>query len=828
MEKEYQGHEGAQLPAERAGESPRKRSNYQLQPDPFGGQPDEGIDWRQLGATLWERKWWIVAATIVGVATGMFLSQQVRTSYETRATLWLEPASQGQGDVETGDVIRGQGWAELFVSSTVLEPVVRDLKLNVSPIRRNPGGDVVESFAQPVLSSFGLGEESAGRPRAPSYFRDVEFEEEVAPGRYELRVQADDSYELALARTDSVVESGRLNEPIGQSVGMVWSVAPDALPADGSLAFRLQDPTSAVRSLRDRITVVFNSQASNLIRTQLRWESAESATQVHNRIVQSFMETASRLKTQKLRQVVNILSEQTRAAEARLDSAELALENFTVETITLPSERGLSVMSRDTSTGSGSGEGGDDSMVEGYFERKLRADQTREDLRRLRELRSRMLASSDTVETIAIRSVGAVARSSEIGESLEELSELEADRRSLLYTFTEQHPEVRKVEKRIEDLRSNVIPRAMGDLIAQLERELQNLEQRIAQQGDELREIPRRTISEARLEREVEIAEELYNSLRERLSQARMATSTRLPNLQVVDRAESPQPINARDGSRLLILASLAGFGLGITGVVVHDQLDQRLRSPDDVRDLLGLPVLGLIPHIDFDDDLDREQALELLEAFRALREQVARGGAPERKTVMITSSTPQEGKSLISANLAISYALAGWETLIIDADTRRGNQELFFDLPGEPGLTDYLEDEKSITDIVHETGIENLALIPHGDLDHFSHDLINGRRMRELLGNCRRKYDVVILDTPPLVAGVDPLILGDEADQSLLVVRSGQTDRRTLSGELDNLERFDIVLSGVVLNAVKKRAPYYSSYYYSYPHQGATRNVVT
>ena len=185
----------------------------------------------------------------------------------------------------------------------------------------------------------------------------------------------------------------------------------------------------------------------------------------------------------------------------------------------------------------------------------------------------------------------------------------------------------------------------------------------------------------------------------------------------------------------------------------------------------------------------------------------------------LITSPAPREGKSMVSANLAISYATAGYRTLLIDGDTRRGRAQEMFNLRRSPGLTDYLMKRASLEEALQTTSVENLTLIARGAPGGFNADLLESDRMKELLAGLREDYDVVVIDGPPLAAGADALLLGTLVDKVVVVLRAGATTEDLAKAKLEALGNVDLPIVGAVLNALPKSAPeyeYYVHYYYA------------
>mgnify|MGYP006277832409 CR=1 FL=1 len=789
MDEEGQNRDrGPELPA-------RRTDDRSLERPPEGGRPaaagsgffeeEEGLDWRRLLEGMWRWKWLVLAMAVLGVGAGYFLMERSDEIYETRATIWLGPSEQSQGPVKPADIFEGQGWADLMNSQAVLKPVVQQERLYVEALTG--------------LDSTRL--------------EGLEVTEELVPGVYRLAGLQGGRFEL-LRPNGQVVQSGRLGEAVvGEPVGFRWE--PDAsVVAPGSEAkLRVVRPTDAVGGLRSHLDVSFNPQAGNLIDTRLQWSTAEGAERLHNALLDSFLQVAQRLKQQKLNDVVDILERQTEYASARLDSAELALENFRVETVTLPSEPRATAVPGDEGTTVTTSPGSN--VFGAFFEKKLERDRLQGQVQDLRQILQTAEGQGE-LNVLSLRMNPATDQSQQLTMALEELTDKQSERREMLQQYTEEYPPVQRLDERIRSLQQEVIPDLVRDLIGQLETRVAELDRQIQNQASELRQVPTRSIQQARLQREVDMAEQLHNDLLGRLKNAQLAASTNLPDLQIVDRATMPGSPSEDPGPRLFMMASLAGLGLGIGGALLMDRLDDKVRYPDQVTDEIGLPMLGLVPRIP-EPGQSGERSEEVLESFRAIRTQLSRAGGSRDSIYLVTSPAPKEGKTLVVANLGISFASSGARTLVVDADTRRGNLDRFFGVPSVPGLTEHLKGEAELEEVERGTDLPGLTMIPHGSLSGFRPELLDGPRMDEFLRRVRGRYDIVLLDAPPLMAGTDALVMGERTDGVVFVLRTGETDREAARARLSGVGNFDLNLLGAVMNDVPSRGRYYQYYYYSY-----------
>lgn len=341
----------------------------------------------------------------------------------------------------------------------------------------------------------------------------------------------------------------------------------------------------------------------------------------------------------------------------------------------------------------------------------------------------------------------------------------------------------------------------------------------IGSASQELEEIPPRAIEEARLTRRVQIAENLYTTLQGRYEEARLAAVSSIPDVRILDRAVVPQRPAGEDQRPLIILMALAGsLGLAILGAILRDRTDRRLRYPMQVTHEMGLPILGAVPHVEKKNGRIDEDAVQALEAFREVRLSLAHAyGAAGPLLVTITSPGAGDGKSFIASNLALGLAELGRRTLLIDGDIRRGDLHRLFDCPRKPGLTDYLLRNARRDEVIRPTAYPSLSVIGSGTRIQEGPELLGSAAMGQLLASIRSQYDVILIDSAPLGAGVDPFVLGTLTGNMLLVFRTGATDREMALAKLELLDRLPIRILGAVLNDVPRSGAYQRYYHYSY-----------
>lgn len=739
-------------------------------------ETESRLDLRRILSSLWRYKWMVIVVTVLGTGGAFAVANYLPEQYTTQATLWVEETDRQQaarGPIQSGNLLEAYGWVDLLQSFVVLDSVVLENRLYLGAQERNSA----------LWQSFRL-------------------KEQFRAGGYRLAVDpSGESYRIETGEGVPLVE-GSVGDSIGPDLGFIWTPPDSALTGGLVEEFNVRVPREVAVSLRNRLEVQFNP-AGHFLHVSLSGQDPEHIASVLNAVSERLVQVAADLKRAKLAELSEILQDQLVYAQRNLEDAERSLEDFRVGTITLPSDRGAPVSAGLEYTR--------DPVFQNYFALKVEADQLRRDREAILRIMDEWEETGD-VPVISLEVIESVQQSSEMSQALTDLTDMRAELRSALLRYTEEHPEVERLRRDIRQQEEEVIPRMINTVLADLGAREREINQLIGSAGGELREIPPRAIEEARLRRSVTIAENLYTSLQQRYEEARLATASSIPDLRVLSPAIVPQSPSSNQKPRILLLGLVGSLGLGFLLALVRDRLDPRIRYPEQVTDGLGLPILGGIPEMKRNKP---EQARQVREAMRSLRMNLTHAhGSAGPILVTISSPGPADGKSFVTSNLALSFAELGRRTLVVDGDVRRGTLHHILDTERKPGLTDMLAGHAWDREVVRSTAYENLDILPSGTRSQAAPELLASAEARELLLGFRSEYDVILVDTPPLGAGVDPFVLSTISGNLLLVVRTGGTDRELAEAKLDLLDRLPVRLLGVVLNGVPKERSYR---YYSY-----------
>ncbi|MEE2765372.1 MAG: polysaccharide biosynthesis tyrosine autokinase, partial [Candidatus Neomarinimicrobiota bacterium] len=361
---------------------------------------------------------------------------------------------------------------------------------------------------------------------------------------------------------------------------------------------------------------------------------------------------------------------------------------------------------------------------------------------------------------------------------------------------------------------------------------------------NKLNELPEKQLIFSRLQRNNMVLNQNYSLIRKKLEEAKINVAVQVGKVQIVDYAKLPG-ISGQNHNRTLLLGLIFGLGAGITLAFALEFLDNTIKSVDDVA-RNNLVVLGVIPSIGGPEKRKRrlffnkspflsasgsqrglrrrlmtreDPKSPVSEAYRSLRTSLLYSSSKkEPKSILISSAGPGEGKTTTVANLAITYANLGKKTLLVDTDLRRPVVHKVFELNREPGITTYLS---AATDdynsLIQNSEIENLSIITAGVIPPNPSELLGSDRMTNLVKQLENDWDIVLFDSPPLVAVTDATMISQEIDQIVMVVKVGQTDKKAFAHTLTNLRNVGAPLGGIIMNAVTHKSSYGSYYYYYY-----------
>ncbi len=447
-----------------------------------------------------------------------------------------------------------------------------------------------------------------------------------------------------------------------------------------------------------------------------------------------------------------------------------------------------------------------------------------------------------------------VQSNSALADLFKKRSEASSQYTDALSQYGPNFPKVQRLQAQIKEFDQSIEKEKQKilDVLASGYHEAQQREtlltQALDQQKAETNQMAGKLVEYNILKREAEANKTLYEGLMTKLKETAISQGLRSSNIRVVDPAMIPSTPARPARTRNVVLAFLVGLVGGIGLALMREYLDNTVKTPDDVETLSRLPSLAVVPQFaDSNGGGKRRRLLQgfssnghdkrielvaqhlpksqMSEAFRALRTSILLSQADHPpQVILVTSALPREGKTTAAANLAVTLAQLGDSTVLVDADLRKPGIGRLLNLGSGKfaGLSSYLAGVSSLDLVsVPHPAIPNLVAIPTGPLPPNPADLLSSHKLVEAIAELRTKFKFIVIDSPPIMAATDAVILSVQADGVLIVVRSGETPKEAFTRTRDLLNSVKCRILGVVLNAVDASAPdyYYSYRYYPYSY---------
>lgn len=648
-----------------------------------------------------------------------------------------------------------------------------------------------------------------------------------------------------------------LHAPDHQDSGLVadfgrWVSDLVTFSSDSSDLYTIED---MIIELRDRL-IITPIRDTDMIEIRVTGPTAEEAAFITNTLAQAYSEK-NRLESQEeVRQVKNFLDEQLRIVKQQLTESEEALKNF---------KEGEKVVALSDET---------DELIkkaaefEGLYNEALTEYNSNRE--RLKYVNAQLDRSRKNFD------LNSIAATPYIEGFKKQMGELEGKKASLISrllnagVYREDDPQVRKYDEEISMVRKQLQeeitklasveilnPVAVSEELSarkiEIETNLQALQPKveafkriISDYDKQLETLPDKSLRLARLQRAAQADEKIYLMMQEKFQESRITEVGQLGQVRLIDPARPPQePVRPRKKLNL-ILGLIVGLGLGVGLTFLFEYMNNTVRSIEDIEKI-GVTVLGSIPMINEEEAIKRMKFLPagmngkngavdspearrmvsrlithfapkspISEAYRTFRTNIQYTKLDrDLKALLVTSPGPGEGKSTSVANLAITMAQMGSKVLLIDSDLRRPILHSIFNIDRRVGLSNVLVGRATIEEAAQTTEIENLFVMPCGTLPPNPSELLGSSAMKTTLDAMKEKFDIVLFDSPPIIAVTDAAVLSSQLDGVILVIKSGQTDREAAFRAYTLLKNVKTRILGALLNGVNIESMYGSYYYY-------------
>jgi capsular exopolysaccharide synthesis family protein len=446
-------------------------------------------------------------------------------------------------------------------------------------------------------------------------------------------------------------------------------------------------------------------------------------------------------------------------------------------------------------------------------------------------------SGGDTALLLRLPSVGNDPR---VAQMNAQISALERELDEMSRRYREGHPAHTATKTRLEVLRGDLgrlAVEVVGQLEtrrAQAETQLESLRVKRADAEKRLLEITGKSVEYNTLSRNLEADRALYDSVIARLKEVDVTSGLTDQSISIQERALGAGPVPSQT-LKYIILGVFGGLAAGVAAAFGLNYLDPSLRTIDQVEQRTGLGVVASVPLIKKSGPASGGGGINLpavkdrrgvvAEAFRTMRATLAMiSGREKHRVFLVTSAIPGEGKTFTSSNFAATLAQQGFRTLLIDADLRKPSvSKLFFNENLKPGLSEVLMGSATAAQAIVPTQIENLAVLPAGGIAPNPSELLAQPSFGELMSKLRSEYDRIVIDSSPVLAVRDPLLLATSVDACCLIARAGHSPAKATIQAVRLLAEAETPASGVVLNSVRQGSgAYYAYAYRTYGTYGA------
>ncbi len=596
--------------------------------------------------------------------------------------------------------------------------------------------------------------------------------------------------------------------PIAKAVATVTTaLGREPLPPPAPDATETQTQSRMVDRFLDQLTIA-PIRNSRLVDVKFRSADPDVSAAVANALAQAYIAQDLDYKFGASKDATGWLEDRLAEQRTQVEAAEAALQKYREQHDAIPLEDRQNIVVQKLED--------------------LNAAVTKAKTERLqKEAAYRQLTAIGTDEA-ALDTFPAILANQFVQQQRSELATLQRQQAQMGERLGARHPEMIKVQSAIQAARAklqteiaNVAQGVRTEYEAAMTQET-SLIAALDQQRGEAQSMNRKAIEYSVLDRDVKSSRQMYDSLLQRAKETAVTGELKASNIRVVDKAERPvTPLTPRPLFNLS-LALLGGLVFACGLAFFFEYMDSRIKSPVELRAHLGLPPIGLIPTLGkqwhgTEPLISNGVPANFAEAFRALRTNVLFASAePGPRTLVVTSTGPGEGKTVVACNLAAGFAMARERTLLIDADMRRPTVHVMFKSPQEPGLSNVLVGNAKPSESMTKSAVPGLWVMPAGHLPPNPAELLASSQFRDLLRSLGQHFDYIVVDTPPVMAVTDAVVAAHGATGVVFVVGAEMTSRHAAKAAIDQLTNGRARFFGAVLNKVNLEAHgYYYAHYY-------------
>ncbi len=641
-------------------------------------------------------------------------------------------------------------------------------------------------------------------------FKILEFTSKAKKPVYRIKMTGADTFDVIDDNNDLIAQ-GKAGIPIRKNN---FSLLLSNLKGQIGDSFQLTllPFNNVAENLQNSVKVIEQGRQTGIIRASYTNTNPVLARDIVNALVQAYLDRAVVFKAEEASRTVSFIDEQIHGLSKELDTSEKNLQTY---------KSGAGVIKLD-------GE------AQALIDKLSQMEKSRtEVILQKKQMEFSRDALKRAIQKGVVYSPGVMKDDPLVVGLAQKLSELDVQKRALMSEYTEAHQLVKSVQSQIDEVQRKMLA-VLETGLANLAKQEEEVTRQLGRYEGQMRSLPDVERDLARLTRLTKVNADIYTFLLQKHEEARIAKASTISNIDIVDPAITPiRPIKPQKALNLL-LGLIIGLGFGICLAFFQEYLDDTIKNADEAKRAMGLPLLAVIPHIPSREPKrdgsipDTGQLITQLEpksvvaeAFRSLRTSLHFSAINrEKKIMLVTSSFPGEGKSIIASNLAAIISQTGVRVLIVDCDLRRSSLHDKFGHGKTPGLSELLTGDITFAEAKHNTGISGLDLITAGTTPPNPSELLGAEAMRQFLLTQRENYDYIIIDAPPVLAVTDAPVLTMVADIVILVMEAGRVPIKAAQHMRETLSNIKAPVAGLVINDKTGKGEsygYYGGRYYRY-----------
>lgn len=741
------------------------------------------------------KRWWLVALVTLGVVVPWTLHLKKQPPvYEADAWITFESVA---GAVP-----------EMLIQSRIMKLRSR-------------------SFAEEVTAELGLTlhlrQEEKGPPLSrQDVFKKFSTSNDPVSGHYTLRFYPSDycAFYHGSKRLDSLRVKSFIDDTVSYN-GLHFSLKRDIVRDRSEVAFDIGHFRGTAQSLNARVRI-YPNRAGDMLRVVMSSTDPVIASKTVNMLTGIYIQKSQEMRKEASRFLSRFLREQLDVVQQELDKTDFRLKSF----------RGTYLMGLDQETQ------GTVNQLNGLDAGKNTTTIVKNELNMLLSKLDPITSDFDEFSTryiyrqIALQPI--FQNDADMTIARQELNDLERARGDFLRAgLPISNPNVVELSENITIVEEKIY-RLAKEKVQELDEQIAQMEKQIEEVQKKLNTLPDEELKWIKLNRQVRVNEEIHGMLLKRVQEAQINEAVASENVSILDPAIPPSRPISGNKRRKAVMGLLFGLFLGVGFALVWEVTDKSIKTREDVKRYLKLPILGIIPRVKFDDYefQDSEKAKSISsqivthdysptpvgEAYRSLRTSLLFSKSiGQIRSFIVGSVSPGEGKSFTAANLTITLAQQKSKTLLIDADLRRGVLHNTFNCHKKPGLTNYLTGVASLESVISETYIPNLSLITCGSLIPNPSELLGSMRMKRFIEGITKRFDFIVFDTPPLIAASDAVILSTLVDGVTVLIQAGRTNREDVLRKLELFQNMEARVVGVILNCAGVEVAHEGYSYYRY-----------